>query len=107
MRQSMERPRSDPVKRIAWIREQFNRLAALWATPRLGRVALCSPLVGVISGLGAVGFLLALNLMYSWVLGGIIHLGIPPAGEDEPHAVSYPSPWYLVVLVPAVGGLIS
>jgi len=97
----------DPRNGIAWIRGQFHRLAALWSTPRLGRVALCSPLVGVISGLGAVGFLLALKLMYTFVLGGIIHLGIPPAGEDAPQAVSYPSPWWLVVLVPAVGGLIS
>jgi CIC family chloride channel protein len=45
--------------------------------------------------------------MYSLVLGGVIHLGIPPAGDDEPRAISYPSPVWLVVLVPAVGGLIS
>jgi chloride channel protein, CIC family len=107
MRQSTDPTHADTVKRVVWIREQFNRLVALWATPRLGRVALCSPLVGVISGLGAVGFLLALNTMYSLVLGGIIHLGIPPAGEEEPHAISYPSPWWLVVLVPTIGGLIS
>ena len=32
---------------------------------------------------------------------------MPPTGEDKPHAISYPLPWWLVVLVPAVGGLIS
>jgi len=32
---------------------------------------------------------------------------MPPAGEGKPHAISYPYPWWLVVLVPAVGGLIS
>jgi CIC family chloride channel protein len=32
---------------------------------------------------------------------------MPPAGEDPPQAITYPQPWWLVVLVPAVGGLIS
>ena len=85
----------------------FNRLAALWSTPRIGRVAICSPLVGVIAGLGAVGFLLSLQFMYSLVLGGLLHFQMPPTGEDKPHAITYPTPWWLVVLVPAVGGLIS
>ena len=48
-----------------------------------------------------------LKLMYRFVLGGIIHLGMPAAGEDEPQVISYPWPWWLVVLVPAIGGLIS
>src|SRR5438093_8111925 len=30
-----------------------------------------------------------------------------PRGEGHPQAVSYPHPWWLVVLIPAVGGLIS
>ena len=37
----------------------LNRLATRWATPGAGRVAVCSPLVGLIAGLGAVAFLLA------------------------------------------------
>jgi len=98
-------PRSG--KNLAWLRDMFNRLAALWSTPRIGRVALCSPVVGVISGLGAVGFLLSLRFMYKVVLGGLIHFQMPPTGEDQLHAIIYPWPWWLVVLVPAVGGLIS
>jgi chloride channel protein, CIC family len=94
-------------KSLTWLREMFTRLTGLWAAPRIGRVALCSPLVGVISGLGAVGFLLSLQFTYSLVLGGLLHFQMPPAGEDKPHAISYPGPWWLVVLVPAVGGLIS
>ena len=78
---------------VAWIRAFVDRLAALWSTPRVGRVALCSPLVGVIAGLGAVGFLLALQFMYSAVLGGLLHFHLPPTSEDTPHAVSYPYPW--------------
>ena len=61
MPQSTEQDSSQPGNGVRWIRGQFQRLVALWSTPRLGRVALCSPLVGVISGLGAVGFLLCSN----------------------------------------------
>ena len=89
------------------LRAILDRLAALWSTPRVGRVAICSPVVGVIAGLGAVGFLLLMQFMYSHVLGGLLHFQMPPTSEDAPHAITYPSPWWLVVLVPAVGGLIS
>src|SRR5271163_657301 len=92
---------------ITAVRALFNRLAALWSTPRIGRVALCSPLVGLIAGLGAVGFLLSLQLMYDHVLAGLLHFQMPPTNEDKPHLITYPSPWWMVVLVPAVGGLIS
>ena len=92
---------------LAWVRDGFNRLAALWWTPRVGRVAICSPLVGVIAGLGAVGFLLSLQFMYSEVLGGLLHFQMPPTSEDKFHAITYPSPWWLVILVPTIGGLIS
>jgi CIC family chloride channel protein len=92
---------------LAKVRELFNRLAARWSTPRVGRVALFSPVVGLIAGMGAVGFLLALRLMYSVVLGGILHFHMPPTAEESAHTVSYPYPWWLVLLVPAAGGLIS
>ena len=107
MSQSKEPLASGPGRDFAWLRELVNRLAALWASPRIGRVALCSPVVGVIAGLGAVGFLLALQFMYSHVLGGWLHFQMPPTGEGHPQAISYPYPWWLVVLIPAVGGLIS
>jgi CIC family chloride channel protein len=45
--------------------------------------------------------------MYNHVLGGFMHLRMPPTGEGHPQAVVYPYPWWLVVLIPAVGGLIS
>ena len=70
-------------------------------------MALCSPVVGVIAGLGAVGFLLCLQQMYSLVLGGLLHFHMPPTLEGEPGVVTYPWPWWLVLLVPTVGGLIS
>ncbi|QEH31925.1 H(+)/Cl(-) exchange transporter ClcA [Aquisphaera giovannonii] len=99
------------VRRSAWwqvpVSRAFERMAALWATPGVGRVALCSPLVGVIGGLGAVAFLLCLQAMYHYVLGGLLHYQMPPTLEGTRHAVSYPWPWWLVLLCPAVGGLIS
>ena len=58
----------------------FNRLAALWSTPRVGRVAICSPLVGVIAGLGAVGFLLVASVHVQRCSGGIAPL---PFAADE------------------------
>ncbi len=89
------------------VRQGFQRLAALWATPGVGRVVLCSPVVGFIAGLGAVAFLVCLQAMYHYVLGGLLHFHMPPTLEGEAGPVTYPWPWWLVILVPAVGGLIS
>jgi chloride channel protein, CIC family len=107
MSQLNSEPPSSPGNGLARIRGLFDRLAALWSTPRVGRVAICSPVVGVIAGLGAVGFLLSLQFMFNVVLGGLLHFHMPPTGEGTPQAISYPSPWWLVALIPAVGGLIS
>src|SRR3954469_24074748 len=93
--------------RIAPLGRLLRRLATRWATPGAGRVAVCSPLVGLIAGLGAVAFLRLLELMYRYVLVGVIHFQMPPTGEGTPHAISYPWPWWLVLLVPTLGGLVS
>jgi CIC family chloride channel protein len=90
-----------------WFRRQINRLAALWSSPRIGRVAVCSPVVGLIAGLGAVVFLVSLQFTYREVLGGLLHFQRPSTMEDGPHPITYPYPWWLIVLVPTVGGLIS
>ena len=83
----------------------LNRLATRWATPGVGRVVVCSPLVGVVAGLGAVGFLLALDLMIRYVLGGLMHFHLPPTGEGKAGLVTMPGPWWMVLLVPTLGGL--
>src|SRR5271163_3629887 len=92
---------------VALLGRWLNGLANRWATPGAGRVALCSPLVGVVAGLGATAFLLLLDLMIRHVLGGVLHLQMPPTGEGTPHAVSYPWPWWMVILLPTLGGLVS
>ncbi len=85
----------------------LNRLATRWATPGLGRVVVCSPLVGFVAGLGAVGFLLALDATIHFALGRLMHFQLPPTGEGTAHAITYPWPWWMILLVPTVGGLIS
>jgi CIC family chloride channel protein len=85
----------------------LNRIATRWAAPGVGRVAVCSLLVGLIAGLGAVAFLKALELTMQLALGGLLHFQLPPTGEGTAHAPTHPWPWWLVVLIPTVGGLIS
>jgi CIC family chloride channel protein len=91
----------------AVLRSGFDRLVTLWATPGVGRTALCSPLVGIIAGLGAVAFLVCLQAMYQHVLGGLLHYQMPPTMEGHRRAIMYPWPWWMILLVPTVGGLIS
>ena len=96
MQESQAQPPSSPGNGLARIRGLFDRLAALWSTPRVGRVAICSPVVGVIAGLGAVGFLLSLQFMFSVVLGGLLHFHMPPTGEGTAagdHATRVPGGW--------------
>jgi CIC family chloride channel protein len=91
----------------AWLARGLNRLASRWAAPGAGRVAVCSPLVGVVAGLGATAFLLLLDLVTRYVLGGLMHLHMPPTGEGTPHPVTYPWPWWMVLVVPTLGGLVA
>lgn len=85
----------------------LNRLATRWATPGAGRVMVCSPIVGIVSGLGAVGFLLLLEWMFRHVLGDLMHLQMPPTGEGHAHPIRLPDQWWMVLLIPTIGGLIS
>ncbi len=103
---------ADTTSRVrARIGRALNHLVTRWATPGAGRVALCSPLVGVVAGLGAVAFLLPLDWMIHHVLGQLVGLRMPPTGEGAPVGPSALfgrfGPWWMVLLVPTVGGLLS
>src|ERR1700682_4221185 len=99
---------SSPQNRIvASLASFLKRLATHSSCPGTGRATVCSPLVGLIAGLGAVGFLLSLDWMIRHALGGLLHFQLPPTGEGTRHAITYPWPWWLVLLVPTVGGLVS
>ncbi len=89
------------------LQERIHRLLNAWSTPGAGRVAVCSPIVGLIAGLGAVAFLTLLGMMIDHVQGDWLHFHAPPTGEGHPRAVTYPWPWWLLPLVPMVGGLLA
>jgi CIC family chloride channel protein len=82
-------------------------LTGLWGTPGAARMALCVVLVGLVSGLAAVVFLRGLHGAIDLVLGELVGLRMPPTGDEAPHGFSYPTRAWLVVLVPALGGLLA
>ena len=102
---------SDPAEQapLGWFRKLLVALMTKYAPPGVGRATFCSPIVGVGAGLGAVAFLVSLQLLSRLVIAGAMGMSVPPTAEEAPRAVhSYdPSRWWLVVLCPAVGGLIS
>ncbi len=98
----MEFPRPFRV----WQR-MMGSLLSFWSIPGAGRIAICSPLVGFVAGLGATAFLTLLSLMIHYVLGGVMGLQMPPTGEGTLTAIRYPEHWWWVLLIPTLGGLAS
>lgn len=107
---------SDPERRPPSFAELGLRgqraLLEPWQTldlRRLGRVLSHSILVGLLAGLAAVVFFLALEWAGWLFLGELARLDMPrPGGELEitPERSHGPARAWLVVLVPAVGGLL-
>ena len=56
---------------------------------------------------GSSGFLVIAPVHVQRRPGWITAFPDAPTSEDKPHAITYPGPWWMVILVPAVGGLIS
>jgi CIC family chloride channel protein len=103
-------PMDEARARPRWLKtagEILRRLATHWATPGAGRVVVCSHIVGFVAGLGAVAFLLSLDFLIQHLLGDLMGLHMPPTGEGRPRPVTYPGYWWLVVLLPMIGGLAS
>jgi CIC family chloride channel protein len=86
MPQSQDSSPASSRSGFGWLRDGFERLAALWSAPRVGRVAICSPVVGLVAGLGAVVFLLALQFTYKEVLGELLHFQRPSSIPGTPRA---------------------
>jgi CIC family chloride channel protein len=63
--------------------------------------------VGLIAGLGAVAFLRLLGQLQRLALAGLLHFHLPPTGEGTAGPISYPTPWWLLLLIPTLGGLLS
>ena len=84
-----------------------RQLNSIFDTESSGRLVLYSPLVGIVAGLGAIVFFFLLMATQHAVLGGIEGYYPPPAGSEVIlHPPQLPTRWWLVPLVPAVGGLL-
>ena len=94
---------------LSRLRRWFLGVLTHYAPPGVGRATICSPIVGFGAGLGAVAFLLALQFTYKLVIGDLMGMTIPPTAEDPPRLPSSydAARWWLVLLCPAVGGLLS
>lgn len=79
----------------------------IFDTDASGRLMLYSPLVGVVAGLGGVAFYQLLKLTQKYVLGGVMGYYPPVAGgHAQEHAPQDPVLWWLVLLIPVLGGLV-
>jgi chloride channel protein, CIC family len=58
-------------------------------------------------GLGAVAFMMALEWMARHVLDDLMGLFPPPTGEGTSHPIGSPAPWWIIVSIPTLGGLVS
>jgi chloride channel protein, CIC family len=103
----MNEPTGPRSRWAALLGRSLRALATRWATPGAGRVVVCSPLVGVVAGLGAVAFLVSLDWTIRHALGDVLGFHLPPTGEGSPHPITYPNSRWLLLLVPALGGLAS
>ncbi len=84
----------------------LNGLATRWATPGAGRVVVCSPIVGFVAGALSVVLLVSLDGISDYVFGEWLHFQTPPAVGGHPRAITSPYPWWLVLLIPTLGGLV-
>ncbi len=99
-------PEPPPAKSPRWVITLKETLTP-FTVPGHARVGVCSVLVGLIAGFGALAFAFLLSLSNRYVLGGLLHYWPPPTADEAVRAISLPGPWWLLLLVPTVGGLIS
>lgn len=90
-------------------RNRFSRFLPSHAVRNIGRLLILAALVGVVAGFGAIAFFWMLDLGKHFFLGEIAGYHPPgPGGEESLFAASDTSfKRWLLLLIPALGGLIS
>jgi len=84
-----------------------EKLRSVFDLESSGRVIFYSALVGIVAGLGAAGFYFVLDQFQDRALGHAVGYYPPPAGsEPVSHAPQLPEHWWVVLLVPTLGGLV-
>ncbi|MBN1480069.1 chloride channel protein [candidate division KSB1 bacterium] len=87
----------------------FQRLVKKYINHATGRLFLISVIVGIVSGVGAILFFEALGQLSHVVLQlGANYFAPEPMGEMSGHtAAGGPIRWWILLIAPALGGLIS
>jgi CIC family chloride channel protein len=89
----------------------MKMMAELWRRAkghRLGRLVMLSALVGVVAGFGALAFNFILDFSSELFLTKAVGYELPlPGGEGETRMPAEPARRWLLLVVPAVGGLLS
>ena len=89
------------------VRALTEKLRSIFDLESSGRLLLYSVLVGVVAGLGASAFYWGLNHLEELLLVETMGYSPPGAGSEEAVApLHLPDKWYLVLLIPTLGGLV-
>lgn len=75
-----------------------------------GRLLLYSVIVGVVAGLGGVAFYTVLEWFQGLIMGDVMHYFPPTEGSSAAESTfqmsDWPDCWWIVLLVPTLGGLV-
>jgi hypothetical protein len=97
-----------PATRVPWWRRAWlGRQEGVEGSRFLAKWGVLAVLIGVVAGVGALGFYLAIRVGGAWTLGAVAGARLPePAGEGATLARAIAHPW-LVPVVTTLGGLVS
>ena len=87
--------------------ESFTRkLRDIFDLESSGRLIIYSAVVGIVAGLGAAGFYWALEAFQTLVLKWTLNYYPPGAGSEiATHVEHLPAQWWIILLIPTIGGL--
>ncbi len=89
------------------MRSLVQKLRTIFDLESSGRLIVYSALVGVVAGLGAALFYSGLKWTQDLALGQCMNYWPPGAGSEQTgHPVHLPDTWWIVLLVPTLGGLL-